>query len=103
MKVTINLDVTPQEARSFFGLPDVEPLNKLLIEAMMNKAKEDLPKLADPEKYIKEWMASGVTSGLSMGGKGVEQMQNFMNAMMKTAMGAGGSGAKSGDGESAKE
>ncbi len=85
MKVTINLDVTPQEARTFFGLPDVEPLNQMIIEAMMKKAQEDLPKLADPERLMAQWV--------SMGGKGVEQVQGFMSAMMKGAMGGSGTGS----------
>ena len=26
MKITVNVDCTPEEARSFLGLPDVQPL-----------------------------------------------------------------------------
>jgi len=27
MKIKIEIDCTPQEARSFFGLPDLEPIH----------------------------------------------------------------------------
>ena len=31
MKITVDVDCTPQEARAFMGLPDVTPLNEHLI------------------------------------------------------------------------
>ena len=34
MKVTIEVDCTPQEARAFLGLPDVAALNEHLVEEM---------------------------------------------------------------------
>ena len=34
MKVRIEMDMTPQEARAFMGLPDVEPLQKQMLEQM---------------------------------------------------------------------
>jgi hypothetical protein len=32
MKVSIDIDCTPDEARAFFGLPNVEILNKAIID-----------------------------------------------------------------------
>ena len=32
MKITINVDCTPLEARQFMGLPDVEPMQKAVME-----------------------------------------------------------------------
>ena len=37
MKVTINLDCTPEEARVFMGLPDVTPLNDHLVSEMKKR------------------------------------------------------------------
>lgn len=34
MKVTIEVDCTPEEARAFMGLPDVNEANTLYVEAM---------------------------------------------------------------------
>ena len=34
MKVTVNVDCTPEEARAFLGLPNVEPLNAALVNQM---------------------------------------------------------------------
>ncbi|MBE9562256.1 MAG: hypothetical protein IMF12_05270, partial [Proteobacteria bacterium] len=32
MKITFDIDATPQELRVFFGLPDVEPLQNEMLE-----------------------------------------------------------------------
>ena len=31
MKITMNVDCTPEEARAFLGLPDVKPMQEQLI------------------------------------------------------------------------
>lgn len=82
MRMTINIDLTPQEARTFFGMPDVEPLNEMIVAEMMTRAKDNLDTLADPERFVSQWMSAG--------GKGLEQFQSLMAA----AMGAAGGAAK---------
>ncbi len=74
MKLTINVDCTPAEARAFFGMPDVEPMNKMIVEETMRRAKENMDTLADPERMMAQWMA--------MSGKGMEQFKSMMNAAM---------------------
>ncbi len=52
MKVTVDIDCTPEEARRFLGLPDVAPLQ----EAMMAQMKAQMEKAAtamDPESFMK--------------------------------------------------
>jgi len=52
MKVTINVECTPEEARAFMGLPDVVPLQ----DAMMEQMKGQMDKAAaalDPETIFK--------------------------------------------------
>lgn len=52
MKITINVDCTPEEARTFMGLPDVAPLQEAMLEQMkaqMQKAAEAM----DPETMMK--------------------------------------------------
>lgn len=77
MKVTINLDVSPQEARAFFGMPDVEPMNAMIMAEMQKRAKDSMDTLADPERLVAAW--------INMGGKGVEGMQALMGAAMGAA------------------
>ncbi len=76
MKLTIDIDCTPQEARQFLGLPDVEALNDMLVSEMTKRAKDEMDTLADPEKYF--------TRMLGMTGKSMETMQAMM---MSTMMG----------------
>ena len=75
MKVTIDIECTPQEARAFFGLPDVEPLNRMLLEEMTTRAKDNIDTLADPERFVAQW--------LQMSGKGMDAFQGLFGAAMK--------------------
>lgn len=81
MKLTINIDCTPQEARAFFGMPNVEPLNEIIVEEMTQRTKENLDTLADPERLMAAWM--------QFGGKGLEGFQTMMAAAMSGAAGSG--------------
>ncbi len=74
MKLTVNIDCTPQEARAFFGMPDVEPMNQMVMAEMIKRAKDNMETLADPEKFMAQMMA--------MGGKQMEQFQTLMGAAM---------------------
>ena len=37
MKVTVEIDCTPLEARQFFGLPDVQPMQALVMAEVEKK------------------------------------------------------------------
>ena len=55
MKLKIDIDCTPQEARAFLGLPDVESVQKALygeVEARMRAALDRM----DPERLMETWM-----------------------------------------------
>ena len=59
MKININLDVTPQEARTFFGLPDVKPLQ----DEMLGKVREKILSGAegfDPVSLLKPFFPQNV-------------------------------------------
>lgn len=77
MKLTINIDCTPQEARTFFGMPDLEPMNEMIVQEMAKRAKENMDTLADPERFMAQWIA--------MSGKGLEGFQHLMGAAMGAA------------------
>ncbi len=58
MKVKIDIDCTPAEARAFLGLPDVAPLQ----DAVMGDVRERLLKTMatmDPETLLKTWIPGG--------------------------------------------
>ena len=58
MKVTIEIDCTPVEARTFMGLPDVTVLNEQLVREMGERMTANLNAL-QPEELMKSWMAFG--------------------------------------------
>jgi len=58
MKMTIEVDCTPEEARRFMGLPDVSPLNDQLVKEMQSKITANMS-LLSPEDFVKNWMAFG--------------------------------------------
>ena len=58
MKMTVEVDCTPEEARRFFGLPDVSGLNEALVKEMQARMSANISALA-PEELMKSWMAFG--------------------------------------------
>ena len=71
MKVTIEVDCSPQEARAFLGLPDVAPLNEHLVSEMQKRLDANVSML-EPETLMKSWMA--------LGGQATEQFRSLMTA-----------------------
>lgn len=58
MKVNIEMDMTPQEARTFMGLPDVAPMQTRMLEEMQTRMKAAFD-ANDPEGMMKAWMPFG--------------------------------------------
>lgn len=77
MKVTVNVDCTPEEARAFIGLPNIAPLQERMMKEMENRMAENLQKL-DPETFMKTWLP------LSMEGWG--EMQKMFWSQMQMGM-----------------
>ena len=71
MKVTINIDCTPQEARAYMGLPDFTPINEAMVEEMKTQMTANMAKL-QPEEMFRSWMA--------LGGQAQEQFMKMMTA-----------------------
>lgn len=54
MKISFDIECTPQEARAFFGLPDLQPLHDVYLDRMKS-AMIDGINPADWEKMIRAW------------------------------------------------
>ena len=76
MKVTVNLECTPQEARTFLGLPDVTGLNEAMISEMQARMKANMSAL-QPDELMKNWMA--------FGGQAQEHFRKLMTAAATAA------------------
>ena len=59
MKITVNVECSPEEARAFIGLPDVAPLNQMLIAEMTKRAQQNV-QLMSPDTMMNAWMSVGV-------------------------------------------
>jgi len=58
MKVKIEAECTPEEARAFLGLPDVTVLNAHLVEEMKSRMDANLTAM-QPEELMKAWTSFG--------------------------------------------
>ena len=59
MKFTVNVECTPEEARSFFGLPDIAPMQDRMMDELEEKMRENIQNL-DPETFMKTWLPATV-------------------------------------------
>ncbi|HWW12635.1 MAG TPA: DUF6489 family protein [Brevundimonas sp.] len=59
MKINVEIDCTPAEARAFMGLPDVAPLNEHLV-AEMKKRMDDNISAMQPDELMKTWTSFGL-------------------------------------------
>jgi hypothetical protein len=76
MKITIEIDCTPTEARAFVGLPDVEPLQAEVMAEIQRRVMQALA-ATDPQQLFKTWVPWEMP--------GAEMFQS----MLRAATGAG--------------
>ena len=69
MKITLDLDITPEELRRFVGLPNIEGLQ----EEMMKMAQQQL---ADSGQQVFSDMIAGAAQPMLAYQKWLEQMMN---------------------------
>ena len=84
MKVNVEIDCTPLEARQFIGLPDVVPMQTAVMDKLQQQMMSNIEKVS-PESLIQSWF--------SFDPKLAERM---MQEMFKFAL-AGLGGARAGD------
>lgn len=59
MKIKIDVDCTPEEARACLGLPDVKPMQEATLAAIQARLKAAL-EAQDAEALMKAWMPPGL-------------------------------------------
>jgi hypothetical protein len=100
MKITIDIDCSPQEARAFMGLPEVAPLQDAMMKELEKRLQDGL-KSMDPEALLKAWLPGGMAGGLSGGLQGWEEFQRqFWSQMSSAARGGKSPGGKTPGGKS---
>lgn len=84
MKINIEIDCTPEEARDFMGLPDVSQANSLYVENI-TKAMQGASSPDQLQEYAQALAP--------MGQMGLKLFQNFVEGSMRAASGnTGGKG-----------
>jgi hypothetical protein len=76
MKITVDIDCTPDEARTFFGLPDVKPMQEAMMSQIQERMTASLSAM-EPETMLKTWLPAGV--------QGMEQLQKMFWAQFASA------------------
>ena len=76
MKITMNVECTPEEARAFLGLPDVKPMQEQLMQEVQERMAANI-RAMEPETMLRTWLPATL--------KGFEQMQEIFMAQMTGA------------------
>jgi len=78
MKVTVNIDCTPEEARTFMGLPDLQPMQTAVMAEMEKRMLSEMDRFS-PETVMKSWM--------SLVPQNPEQMQEAFTKLFQQGFG----------------
>jgi hypothetical protein len=85
MKINVEVNCTPEEARAFFGLPDLGPMQQRVLGEIEERLRSSLDAM-NPEAIFKTWLPASM--------QGVEQMhqmqQAFWSQLANIATGNGG-------------
>lgn len=74
MKINVEVDCTPEEARAFLGLPDLRPMQDQLLGEMQERMSASLRAL-DPNEIMKLWLTPNL--------RGFEQLFEAMAGAAK--------------------
>ncbi len=72
MKVKIEIDLKPEEARKLMGLPEVETMQQDLMDQIKDKMQEEINAMTDPQAFMERYLPLGM--------QGLEQFQKMMTA-----------------------
>lgn len=78
MKIHMDVDLTPEEARILFGLPDVQPMQKAMMGEVEDRMRKALSAM-EPDAIVKMWLPAGMQS--------LEAWQKFVMGRVGAAMG----------------
>lgn len=72
MKINVEVDCTPEEARAFLGLPDLRPMQDRLLAEMQERMSTSLRAL-DPQEIARLWLTPNL--------RGFETLMEAMTRM----------------------
>jgi hypothetical protein len=87
MKVTFNVECTPEEARAFLGLPDVAPMQQALMADLEQRLRDNIQAMT-PDTMLKTWLPAGLQNMEQAQKLFWSQMQQTMTGIAATTSGA---------------
>ena len=78
MKISLDIDCTPEELRGFFGLPEIKPMQDQMMKEIAERLRANI-KALDPETMLKTWLPAGM--------EGLKQFQDMFFSQMGAAGG----------------
>lgn len=78
MKITVDIDITPEEARTFLGLPDLEPMQQAILKDVQDRIQKNVSRL-DPDVLLKTWFNAAP--------QGMDQLQKMFGGIAAMATG----------------
>jgi hypothetical protein len=76
MKITMNVECTPEEAHALLGLPDVKPMQEQLLREVQERMVANV-RAMEPEAMLRTWLPATL--------KGFEQLQEmFLSQLTPT-------------------
>jgi hypothetical protein len=87
MKIEVEVECTPEEARAFLGLPDVGPMQEALMAELQKRMMANLQAM-EPEQLFKTWLPAGL--------QGWEQLQKAFWTQMASQGAPGAEDKKKG-------
>jgi hypothetical protein len=85
MKVTIEIDCTPIEARQFMGLPDVQPMQAAVMAEIEKRVMGEAAKFS-PDGFLRAWFSESQP--------GAEWFREMFRGFFAQAAATGGDGPK---------
>ena len=79
MKITVDIDITPEEARTFLGLPDLEPMQQAILKDVQERIQKNIARL-EPEALMRQWF--------SLAPQGLDQVQKLFGNIAGLATGS---------------
>lgn len=84
MKVNVEVTCTPEEARAFFGLPDLGPMQQRVMGEIEERLRNGLNAM-NPETIFKTWLPASM--------QGADQMQQMQQAFWSQLANIAGGGS----------
>lgn len=82
MKITVNVECTPEEARTFMGLPDMQPFHNAIMQEVQEQVTTNLRSMT-PEGLMSQWIPSSMQNAEQLQKLFWNQVQNAFSGKDK--------------------